>query len=117
MTDAHHGAPHKPAGPYDLPHGHHYPSEAYPLGMVPGKKAEGWEGIVMLTYASCFLILTAGMSMKENDSFTDWARREAQAREQVVENGGTVEFGKYYQVAEYEQGDEIDVAPKLVEKQ
>lgn len=85
--------------------------------MVPGRKAEGWESIVLLTFGSCFLILTAGMSMKSDDSFKGWARREAQAREQVVENGGTVEFGKYYQVAEYEQGDEIDVAPKLVEKQ
>ena len=114
--DAHQTAPHKPAGPYDLPHGHHYPSEAYPLGMVPGRKSEGWEGITAVVLVSCFLILTVGSNIKSGGTFPEWARREALAREKHIENGGTVEFGKYYQNAEYEDGDGIDAAPVMKEK-
>ena len=36
------GGSKKIATPYDLPSAAGYPAEAYPLGMVPGAKAEGW---------------------------------------------------------------------------
>lgn len=115
--DAHGHAPHKPAGPYDLPHHNAYPDEAYPFGLSPGKQTEGWEYITLLTYAGCFIALTFGMATKSNDSFTDWARREAIARESVKENGGEIEFGKYYQNAEYElSGDQGDAMPTILEK-
>jgi len=107
--------PAKPAGPYDLPHGPAYPEEAYPFGLSPDRKSEGWEVITWATYALCFCALVFGMNAKSNDSFTDWARREALAREQVKENGGEIKFGTYYQNAEYEN-DEVDTTPKLVDK-
>jgi len=71
--------------------------------------------ITWATYALCFCALVFGMNAKSNDSFTDWARREALAREQVKENGGEIKFGTYYQNAEYEN-DEVDTTPKLVDK-
>jgi len=107
----HHDA-HKPPAPYDLPHSAPYPSEAHPFGLVPGAPAEGWELITYSTYLACFLLLTVGMSSKENDSFTAWARREALAREEVVANGGEIEFGKYYQNRGYEET-EMDTMPKM----
>jgi len=114
-SHGHGHGPTKPAGPYDLPHGPAYPEEAYPFGLSPDRKTEGWEVITWATYALCFCALVFGMSAKSNDSFTDWARREALAREQVKENGGEIKFGTYYQNAEYED-DEIDTTPKLVDK-
>ena len=56
-------------GPYSVPKGEAYPNEAYPLGMVPGKKSEGWEGITYACYLGCTLWLVLGLSTKENDGF------------------------------------------------
>ena len=115
MGGGHGHGPSKPAGPYDLPHHAAYPDAAYPFGLVPGKPKEGWEYITLATYMGCFVALVFGLSAKGNsDSFTEWARREALAREAVVENGGEIEFGKYYQTPVYEaDGVEGDTMPKI----
>ena len=65
----------KVATPYDLPSAAGYPAEAYPLGLVPGAKAEGWEVITGLCYVACTGLLVFGLSAKEDDSFKSWARR------------------------------------------
>jgi hypothetical protein len=44
-----------------------------------------------------------------------WARREALAREKVVENGGEIEFGKWYQTVQFQE-DEIDNMPVVKEE-
>ena len=44
-----------------------------------------------------------------------WARREALAREKVVEAGGEIEFGKWYQSVQFEES-EIDNMPVLKEE-
>ena len=113
-----HGGAHKPAGPYDLPHHAAYPETAYPFGLSPTRKTEGWEAFTWVTYAACFAALAFGLSAKGNsDSFTEWARREALARETVKENGGEVVFGTYYANASYEEaGDCGDTMAKVAEK-
>lgn len=60
---------HKPAGPYDVPHGPAYPSEARPFGLEPGAPSEGWEVITWGTYAVCSILLIFGISMKPDDDF------------------------------------------------
>ena len=45
-----------------------------------------------------------------------WARREALAREKVVENGGTIEFGKWYQYPTF-TAEGIDNMPTQVEEE
>ena len=40
----------------------------------------------------------------------NWARNEALAREKVVENGGTIEFGKWYQYPTF-TAEAIDTMP------
>lgn len=59
----------KKSGPYDIPHGKAYPSEAYVFGRGPDAKNEGWEGITWACYAGCFLWITIGLSIKDDDSF------------------------------------------------
>jgi len=108
---------HKPAGPYDLPHPAAYPDTAYAFGLSPGKGTEGWEYITLFTYVGCFAVLAFGLSAKGNsDSFTEWARREALARDLIKENGGEIVFGTYYQTAQYEEGDGVDALPKIKEQ-
>ena len=51
---------------------------------------------------------------KNDQTFREWARMEAIAREKHIENGGELEFGKYYSVMEYEQ-EAIDQHPKQKE--
>ena len=99
-------------GPYGAPKAEPYPNEPYPLGIVPGKKSEGWEAITYACYVGCALWLVLGLSTKENDGFKAWARREALAREAAVENGEEIQFGKYYSAGDrgYEE-DEIDTMP------
>ena len=99
-------------GPYSLPKGEAYPSEAYPFGLGPGSKPEGWEAITYICYFGCTLWLVVGLSLKEDDSFKAWARREALAREVAVENGEEIEFGKYYSAGSrgFEE-DEMDTMP------
>jgi hypothetical protein len=48
--------------------------------------------------------------------FQAWARREAIAREKIMENGGEVEFGKWYQSAKFEET-EIDLMPVELEEE
>ena len=101
-------------GPYDPKTGSAYPNEAYPFGLVPGKKNEGWEYITYACYTACFVWLTVGLSMKDDDLFTSWARREALAREKAREDGEEIEFGKYYsnRTSEYQDdGDMGDTMP------
>ena len=57
------------SGPYSLPKGEAYPNEAYPFGIGPGSKAEGWEAITYICYIGCTLWLVGGLAFKENDSF------------------------------------------------
>ena len=112
-----HGA-HKPAGPYDLPHHAAYPETAVPFGLSAQRKTEGWEGFTWATYATCFVVLAFGLSAKGNtDSFTEWARREALARETVRENGGEVAFGTYNRAKKYREGGvEGDSTPTVAEE-
>ena len=44
-----------------------------------------------------------------------WARREYLAREQAIENGEEVEFGKWYQKSAAYDSNEVDQIPKLQE--
>ena len=57
------------SGPYSLPKGEAYPNEAYPFGLGPGSKPEGWEAITYICYVGCTLWLVGGLAFKENDSF------------------------------------------------
>ena len=59
----------KKSSPYDIPHGKAYPSEAYAFGRGPNAKNEGWEGITWACYIGCFLWITVGLSVKDDDSF------------------------------------------------
>lgn len=102
--------PKKAATPYDLPAGPGYSDVAYPFGLGPGYKTEGFEVITLVTYLACFGYVAFGLAAKENDSFNDWCRREALAREKHIANGGAVEFGKYYQSSSYEE-DALDNMP------
>ena len=36
----------------------------------------------------------------------DWAKEEAIVRNQIIANGGTIQFGKWYNVNEFEQDDD-----------
>lgn len=77
---------------------------------------EGWEIITALTYIISFGIIYFGTSQtKDFDKYKDWARQEAKARAIFVENGGEVEFGKWYQTEEYEL-EAIDAIPTPKEK-
>ena len=42
------------------------------------------------------LTLAMGYQMKTKESFREWARREAEARERIKETGGEIEFGDVY---------------------
>jgi hypothetical protein len=57
------------SGSYSLPKGEAYPNEAYPFGLGPGSKTEGWEAITYICYLGCTLWLVGGLAFKENDSF------------------------------------------------
>ncbi len=103
----------KPATPYDLPKQQTYPDQAYPFGLTPNYKTEGWEVITWVTYAACTLLLVVGVGSQNNDTFKSWCRREALARETHEENGGEVEFGKYYQKIEYQIEGEVGAVPSI----
>lgn len=49
-----------------------------------------------------------------------WAKREAIARMKVVEEGGEIEFGKYYGPGDgnvaYEASEDVGEPPKVAEK-
>mmetsp|Transcript_33808 Transcript_33808/g.49083 ORF Transcript_33808/g.49083 Transcript_33808/m.49083 type:complete len:176 (+) Transcript_33808:726-1253(+) len=106
---------HGPVGPYDLKHHATYPKEAYFLGINPKEyKSEGFEVITIVTYILMFGILALTFTVKESDSFREWAIREAKAREEVREAGGEIEFGKYYSTPVFEE-DEEDKIPKVAE--
>ena len=107
--------PKKAATPYDVPAGPGYGETAYPFGLGPNYKSEGFEVITIITYVACFGHVAFGLASKEDDSFNNWCRREAIAREEHVANGGEVEFGKYYQAVGYEET-EVDTMPSPVER-
>ena len=111
------GAPKKAATPYDIPKGQAYPDQAYPLGLTPDWKPQGWEGVTIVTYIACTVAIVFGVGNKEDDSFKGWCRREALAREKHEENGGEVEFGKYYSAPSYtlEEGN-LDAMPVVSEE-
>ncbi len=110
------GGPKKAATPYDLPKTHPYPDQAYPLGLVPGAKSEGWEGVTIVTLLACTIVIVFGTNAKDDDSFKSWCRREALAREAHTENGGEVEFGKYYQKVDFAPNDFNDAMPERAEE-
>ncbi len=55
---------------------------------------EGWEIIYGATFIGTTLALVLGYNTGARETFRDWARKEALAGEEVVENGGEIEFGK-----------------------
>lgn len=107
------GAKKGPAGPYDIPHKASYPTEAF-FGGSKEHKFEGWEYITVFTYIVSFGVVYFGLNTNGLDRFREWARREADARAVIKENGGEIEFGKFYQVAEYTEED-VDTMPALKE--
>jgi hypothetical protein len=80
--------------------------QAYFLGMKPGAPSEGFEMIYAITMISTLTVLIGGSYMRDQETFMKWSMREAIAREKLIEKGGVVEFGKYYQHTKY-----IDVGP------
>jgi hypothetical protein len=82
-------------------HGHGHEEQAYFLGIKPGSPWEGFEVIYGLTILSCTLVVVGGSFMKTDVDFQTWARREAEAREKIIEKGGEIEYGKYYQTVKY----------------
>lgn len=79
--------------------------------LQPGHPTEGWEGIYMFVMGFCTLALVFGYGNVQRESFREWARREALARERVVEEGGELEFGKFYSSKEGYAMESIDVMP------
>ena len=57
---------------------------------------EGWEIITGVTWIGVIVALVLGYNTGSRETFRDWARLEALAREDVVANGGEVEFGKIF---------------------
>lgn len=88
-----------------------YPSQAYAFNRKPGDKLEGWEIIYCLTMGSCFIAVVFGYGNTERESFRSWARREALAREKVVEEGGELEFGKFYSSKDGLTTETVDTMP------
>ena len=89
--------------------------QAYFLGIRPDSPYEGFELIYGLTIFSSLLVMVGGSMMNDKDDFLTWARREALAREQVIANGGDVEFGKYYHGTEYKE-EVVGAPPTLAEE-
>lgn len=96
-------------------HGGHHEEQAYFLGIRPDSPYEGFEVIYGLTILGSFLVVAGGASMKTDDDFLTWARREALAREQVIANGCEVEFGKYYHKTEYKE-ETLGAPPTLADE-
>merc|ERR1719235_2830607 len=88
-----------------------YPSQAYAFGREPGAPLEGWEGMYVLVMGLCTGVLVFGYGNTERESFREWARREAFAREKIIEEGGEIEFGKFYSSKEGYSVESIDVMP------
>jgi hypothetical protein len=59
--------------------------------------------------------LSGGANTKE--SFTSWARTEAEKRQEILADGGEIEFGKYYSTASYEKDEEKGKIPILKEEE
>lgn len=97
-------------------HDHGAEEQAYFLGMKPGTPSQGFEVIYAVTMISCLAVIVGGSAMKQEDSFSTWAKREAVAREKVLENGGEIEFGKYYQGTKFVDGEGLQAAPVLEEE-
>jgi hypothetical protein len=72
-------------------HGHGHEEKAYFLGLKPDSPSEGFEVIYGVTMFACILVLVGGSMMKTDDSFHTWARREAIAREKIIDAGGEIE--------------------------
>eukprot|EP00615_Pteridomonas_danica_P001686 CAMPEP_0114349648 /NCGR_PEP_ID=MMETSP0101-20121206/15700_1 /TAXON_ID=38822 ORGANISM="Pteridomonas danica, Strain PT" /NCGR_SAMPLE_ID=MMETSP0101 /ASSEMBLY_ACC=CAM_ASM_000211 /LENGTH=119 /DNA_ID=CAMNT_0001488347 /DNA_START=33 /DNA_END=392 /DNA_ORIENTATION=+ len=70
--------------------------KAYPLGLVPGRKKEGWEGMIYGFYGASAFLMIVGLANKPSTDIREWARNEAIAREKVVAKGGEVEWGTFY---------------------
>ena len=56
-------------------------------------------------------LLVFGFDVKGGENFREWAKKEALAREKVIENGGEIEFGKYYSKSEFEPAEDLDGMP------
>ena len=90
---------------------YHSKSLFYICFLQPGAPLEGWEGIYLIVMGSCTLLLVFGYGNTQRESFREWARREALARERVIEDGGELEFGKFYSSKEGYAVESIDVMP------
>eukprot|EP01033_Poteriospumella_lacustris_P016417 gene16417-11736_t len=121
--DLHHYHGNKKLGPYEVPHHPAYPQEAHPFGIdfSKGYKAEGWELTTALVYSIMFgMFVYHTYDEKRDDDFGQWAKREAEARLNILEEGGEVQFGKYYSQdgahqAAYEHSDDDGETPKVAE--
>lgn len=82
-------------------HGHGHAEEQVFLGITKDTPLAGFELIYGLTMAACVTVVVGGSLTNTEDTFGSWARREALARERVLEAGGEVEYGKYYQGTAY----------------
>ena len=79
--------------------------------LQPGQPLEGWEFIYALTMGLSAGAPIFGYGNTDRESFREWARREAVARERIVEEGGELEFGKFYSSKEGYAVESIDVMP------
>eukprot|EP01041_Mallomonas_annulata_P012784 gene12783-26954_t len=106
-----HGSHAQSAEPYAVKHHATQPSEAYPFGRIPGTPLEGWEIITAVTVFACTALLTTNIYFSHDENFQMWAKREALAREKIIENGGEIEFGKYYSDSTNFVSEEVDKMP------
>ena len=65
--------------------------------------------LLIFQYTQTYVLTHTRMYVQE------WARREAIAREKVMEEGGEIEFGKWYQNAKFQEN-EIDNMPTELEE-
>ena len=64
-----HAAPHHKLDPQPIKHHKSQPDDAYPFGIRPGDKLEGWEIITYGVFAVCAFIVVVGIGYcKEDDS-------------------------------------------------
>mmetsp|Transcript_3724 Transcript_3724/g.3861 ORF Transcript_3724/g.3861 Transcript_3724/m.3861 type:complete len:132 (+) Transcript_3724:78-473(+) len=104
------------AVPYAVKHKPTQPTEALAFGRKPGDPLEGWELITFGTLGICISLLVVGKGFSNNDNFQEWAKKEAVARETIKENGGEIEFGKFYSDRKEYASDAIDVMPVIKEE-
>lgn len=87
--------------PYEPPV-HHIEHPSEPVGPFnffhPSYKVEGWEATSFFTmFVGVVMACCVGYTNTDPDhDYRAWARREALTRMKIKEEGGEVEFGKWY---------------------